>query len=386
MSEELGRLTYFDIEKMGIYACNGGDADTRFTPEFFLSELIQWVNSSSFENTLPTKDDTRLRKRVYCKNAYRCSITGDFFFVLWKSEEDGNGNILGVDINSPVDGDTDSVVLLTSDGKEGKKYIWGKPCYYWYITSLNKFVAIKFPHSSTDTYLFSSYIKDFVNYRMTFDGTKISKSKRESVGGKDYEFDRVTFSSMDGKSRTQFLFDYKLFMKKANRETLKQIRGNITHIVYRNTIGTSELDERSFFTKLFDGFSVMSADRPATTKEKRIELVIEETPTETELNSILEFYDDGYPVGSAWDNIGFREGGKQSGTKWFDEYVLRDSFTVSYSAASKKHISAVSLASEIGKHRERFIAGLIEDSSLPDDKSDAANDDRESSKLSAGAG
>ncbi|AUT91571.1 TPA: hypothetical protein ACXM4A_001105 [Proteus mirabilis] len=382
MSEELGRLTYFDVEKMGIYGCNGGDIDPRYTPNYFLSELISWVNTNRFENTLPTKDDTRLRKKIYCRNAYKCPTTGDYFFVLWKSEEDGNGNILGVDVNSPVDSDSDTVALLTSDGKEGKKYIWGKPCYYWYITSLNKFVAIKFPHSSTDTYLFASYIKDFVNYRMSFSGKKISKNKRESVGGKDFIFDRVTFSSDDGKFRTQFLFDYKMFMKKANRETLQRIRGNITHIVYRNTISTSERDERSFFTKLFDGFSMTKEDKPATTKEKRIELLIEETPTQAELNSILEFYDDGFPIKSSWDNIGFREGGKQSETKWFNEYVLRDSFTISYSAASKKHISAVSLANEISKHRDRFIAGLIEDQ----DSSDAANDDSGRARTSAGVG
>lgn len=49
---------------------------------------------------------------------------------------------------------------------------------------------------------------------MSFSGKKISKNKRESVGGKDFIFDRVTFSSDDGKFRTQFLFDYKMFMKK----------------------------------------------------------------------------------------------------------------------------------------------------------------------------
>lgn len=62
--------------------------------------------------------------------------------------------------------------------------------------------------------------------------------------------------------------------------------------------------------------------------------------------------------------------------------MLRDSFTISYSAASKKHISAVSLANEISKHRDRFIAGLIEDQ----DSSDAANDDSGRARTSAGVG
>lgn len=368
MSEENGRLTYFDVEKIGIYKCNGGSVDARFDANYFLESLLGWVNDSKFENTLPTKDDNRLRKRVYCKNAYKCPASGDFFFVLWKSEEDGNGNIQGVDVNSPVNGSSDSVVLLSSDGKGGKQYIWGKPCYYWYIAKLNKFAAIKFPHSSTDTYLFASYIKDYVNYRMRFEGKKISKTAGISAGGKDYNFNTVTFSGDDGESRTQFLFKYKLFLKKAERDTIQKLRTSITHLVYRNIIGTSEADNRSLFIKIFDAFSNEKEGDLALSKERKIELVVEETPTLNELNGILDYYDDGFQADS-WNNIGFRENGKNSATKWFNEYVLRDSITVNYSSADKKHISAVGLAGIINGMRDRLVAGLDADK---DDN--AAND------------
>lgn len=46
------------------------------------------------------------------------------------------------------------------------------------------------------------------------------------------------------------------------------------------------------------------------------------------------------------------------------------------------HYTAVSLANEISKHRDRFIAGLIEDQ----DSSDAANDDSGRARTSAGVG
>lgn len=373
MSEELGRLTYFDIEKMGVYNFNGGEPDPNYSPEFFLTKLMKWVNSNTFENTLPIKSDNRLRKKVYCKNIYKCPESGDFFFVLWKSEEDGNGNIQGVEASSPVDESSDGVALLTSDGKSGKKYIWGKPCYYWYITELNKFAAIRFPHSSVDTYSFVSYVRDFVNYRMKFEGKKITPIKQKSVAGKDFTFNKVTFLSHDNESRAQFLFNSKMFMKKAARETIQQLRANITHLVYRDTIGASGTDGRALLTKIFDVIPAMKKDKPKLTKEKRIELVVEETPSESELNDIIDFYDNGYAVGSTWNNIGFREGGKSSSTKWFDEYVLRDSFKMAYSAADKKHISARMLANTINNQRDRLIIGLEE--VLDDGTKESANDD-----------
>ncbi|AFH92807.1 hypothetical protein [Providencia stuartii] len=108
MSEELGRLTYFDVEKMGIYGCNGGDIDPRYTPNYFLSELISWVNANRFENTLPTKDDTRLRKKF----------------------------IVGMPINAPL-----QVIISLSYGSPRKMAM----ATYWELTLIAQLIVIQIP-------------------------------------------------------------------------------------------------------------------------------------------------------------------------------------------------------------------------------------------------
>lgn len=213
MAEEAGRLTFFDVTKAGFYNLND-EVQKSADIVNILDSLTDWVCSLSFEETLPLVDDSRLRKKVYCRGVHKDENTGDYFFVLWKSELDGNGNLQGVAPDSKVNSSSNDVMMLSDDMTDGVKYIWGKPCYYWYIPELNKFAAIRFPHSNSDTYLFGRYIRDYANFRMPYAGRKIAEVCRTNPGGKDIKFSTVTFESDDGHSRVRFLFEAQQYMKK----------------------------------------------------------------------------------------------------------------------------------------------------------------------------
>lgn len=370
MSDELGRITFFEVERLGFYQYKDQedkDSKSKRTIKQSISEaeildnLFNWVNGNSFENTLPLIDDERLKKKVFCRNAYKCNDSGDYFFVLWKSELDGNGNIQGVDASASVSSSVSDIILLQSEQRGGKKYIWGKPCYYWYISSLNKFASIKFPHSDTDTYLFARYIRDYVNFRMEYSGRKVSDVKIDNASGRKIKYQTVTFEADDNSGRVKFLFDYKMFMKKANQESLRSRRSHITHTVIRDTIGANVSDSRAWWSKMMDSIPGFKSDKPNLRKQKEIELVLEGAPSEEEMEELYEFYEDGFTLGSSWNNIGFKEGGRSSQPKWLDQYVLRETVSAPYSAAAKQHISAEVLAQLINAKRELLVLGLQED-------------------------
>ncbi|MCW7551040.1 hypothetical protein OO184_24790 [Photorhabdus sp. APURE] len=377
MSEELGHVTFFDVKKMGFYSSSDEEQPQGLSAESVFDNLVNWVNNNSIENTLPLVDDKRLRKKVYCRNAYKCSKTGDYFFVLWKSEEDGNGNIQGVEADSSVTESADDVIMLPSDGKNGKKYIWGKPCYYWFISGLNKFASIKFPHSNTDTYLFVRYVKDYVNFRMTCSGRKLSEVKKENNKGKSFSYQTATFDSDDGKSRARFLFEYNQYMKNAGREGIKRLKDSITHIIIRDTIGAVVSDKRAWWVKLWDCVPGYKNEKPKLRGEKQIELMIEDSLSDSQIDELFDFYDEGYSSGSSWNNIGFKQGGKNSPTKWLDEYVLRETIAASYVATNRKHISASVLARLINVKRSDLLKGLEVKAAS------SGNDSNEDSKVTA---
>ncbi|QTL40998.1 hypothetical protein HGO23_06575 [Xenorhabdus budapestensis] len=371
MSEETGHVTFFEVKKLGFYPCNNSEELQGPSAEDMFNNLVTWVNSNIFENTLPVTDDNRLRKKVYCRSVYKCPQTGDYFFVFWKSEEDGNGNIQGVESDASVTESADNVIMLSSERRNGKKYIWGKPCYYWFIPKLNKFASIKFPHSSTDTYLFVRYVRDYVNFRMDYTGRKLTDIQKKNSLGKPFSYQTATFESEDGKNRVNFLFECQQFMKNAGREGVKLLKDSITHLVIRDTIGAVVSDKRAWWAKLPDCLPGYQNEKPKQRGEKQIELMIEDKPSDAQIDELFDYYDEGYSVGSNWNNIGFKLNGKHSPTKWLDEYVLRETILASYSVADKKHISASMLANIISTKRNNLLTGLVAE------RADDINDDED---------
>ncbi|HFE0786774.1 TPA: hypothetical protein ACF7CF_003846 [Escherichia coli] len=89
MAEEAGRLTFFDVTKAGFY--NLKDEVQKSTDIVnILDSLSNWVCSRSFEETLPLVDDSRLRKKVYCRGVHKDEKTGDFFLCF------GNQNLMAM--------------------------------------------------------------------------------------------------------------------------------------------------------------------------------------------------------------------------------------------------------------------------------------------------
>ncbi|CQJ66101.1 Uncharacterised protein [Yersinia intermedia] len=359
MAEEIGRIAFFDVKRAGFYSFNDNDEAIDGDMDVILSALGNWVSDRSFENTLPCEDDNRLRKKVYCRGLYKCPRTGDYLIVLWKSESDGNGNILGVAANSSVKSASKAVITLPEEAPDGVKHIWGKPCYYWYITSINKFASIRFPHSNADTYLFGRYLRDFANFRYVYPGRKCAEVIHPNPGAdKDRVYYKVTFAGEDGLSRALFRFDYELFMRRSGREFLKNARQNITHVVIRDTIGAVVADERAWWVQAFDKLPFVRDERPELKQEKQIELIVGGSPSVKEIDELFDFYEQGYAAGSTWNNIGFKQEGKSGQTKWLNEYVLREEISIPYTIAKNEHFSAEELYEFIDIKRNEFISSI----------------------------
>ncbi|MCJ5529695.1 hypothetical protein LPI92_26720 [Klebsiella pneumoniae] len=145
---------------------------------------------------------------------------------------------------------------------------------------------------------------------------------------------------------------------RAGRLNIKRIRDSITHIVIRDTIGAKVPDKRAWWVKAFDKFPVLRDEVPKTHKERQIELIIEEKPTEKQIDELFDFYEEDYAFGSSWNNIGFKQDGKNGQTKWLDEYVMRDYLNATYTVNDNAHISAEKLSELINEKRKELVSGL----------------------------
>ena len=159
-----GRMNFFEVEQCGLYSTGSKDSHGCGMEETF-NMIHSWVKGRPFSSTIPWDPDRshRNRPKVYCKDIYKSDTTGDYVIVLWKSDLSGTEGLLGVP-EDDLSGSHD--VIKHSNNHNGKKVIWGRPCYYWVVPNLNLVVSIKFDHSLCDSQLFQDYISSCMTNRV----------------------------------------------------------------------------------------------------------------------------------------------------------------------------------------------------------------------------
>ncbi|HBR5385136.1 TPA: hypothetical protein L9Y46_005644, partial [Klebsiella pneumoniae] len=91
----IGHLNFFKVNKCGLYKVNDNNTYGLELSETF--DLIQdWVGTKSLALTIPWDPKEKPnRSKCYCKDIYKDENTGDFLIMLWKSDTDSTGSLLG---------------------------------------------------------------------------------------------------------------------------------------------------------------------------------------------------------------------------------------------------------------------------------------------------
>lgn len=359
---ENGYVTLYNVINSGFVPFGSDPLSPNFDAvnlNDILNHLYIWLKEPGrdFQNTSPLdKTDGRLDSITYCKSLYKCQKTNDLFFVLWKSVTDGNGNIQGVEPNSKVNDKTNDTTLLNEKDAD-KKLIWGLPSYYWYISELNVFATIKFPHSCTDKSLFERYIRDFVLFRMkSLPNRKEFSYDRESKNKRDYKYYQVTFGDETGRFR--FKIESKQLIKQSGKDYFSQLIGKkYNFVVIRDRISAIDSEnEGCWFNSLVNPLK----KKKPNIKTKDIEVIMPSDLESVTLEDIYEYYDERKMGTSEWCNIGFREK-RDSATKWCDEFIARDFISCDLGdKATDNHLSALKLCAIINSNRKMLLHNVLE--------------------------
>lgn len=340
-------LNFFRIEECGLYKQGSEVPKALGSAETF--ELIyKWVQGKPMEDTIPwdpvsTKTGTA---KCYCHDFYKCDDTGEFLFVLWKSETDSVGSIWGAQARAQTG---ESNVVEYKDDYKGKTVIWGRPCYYWIVPSLNTVVSIKLDHSVCDSGLFQEWVAKCITNRVSHP----NKKKTETDSGQvRFEF---TDSADTTGSRYGYRFDVRLRSLNTGNAKMAELASRVTHIIRRDTIKLNAgLDERPEWVKIFDKIPLLPA-RPKA-KTRQIEVRAEAKPTAAEIKTIVETFSKEERKRSDWNNIGFDT---DKGTVWADTYRLHE--TVHFNKQESTVFPAADIHSRLAKIRNQILVGVIAD-------------------------
>ncbi|MDO9013895.1 MAG: hypothetical protein Q7U84_03840 [Polynucleobacter sp.] len=338
-------LNFFSIEECGLYKHNVKKPEALDPAETF-DLIYQWVQGKPIEDTLPWNPVNKNGlAKCYCHDFYKDEDTGEFLFVLWKSDTSSTGAIWGAQASAATG--SSKPVEYTNKYK-GNKVIWGRPAYYWIIPDLNTVVSIKVDHSVCDSTLFQEWVLRCIENRVTHP----NKKRMETESGKV----RFEFKDKTDTVRCAFRFDVHLRSRNTGNAQLQDLASKVTHIVRRDTIQlNSGVDERPAWVQFFDKIPLIPAKPKAKTRQ--IEVRAEATPTAADIKKIIETFAKAERKRSDWNNVGFGIG--TNTVVWVDRYRLHENINLSNEGSTV--FPASDLYSRLSAVRERILREVIAD-------------------------
>jgi hypothetical protein len=338
----VGNMNFFKVNLCGLYRMNDKTPHGIELKETF--ELIStWAKNRPMSTTLPwNANSLSSRSKCYLRDICTDPETGDFLVVLWKSDAQESGGIWGAEEDAEI-GSGD--VVQYTDQHRGKKVIWGRPCYYWVIPTLQSVVSIKFDHSICDSQLFQDFVSGCINNRVDHPGRVKDTTERGYV--------RISHSDGDDKYRYGYRFEVSLRSLDTTNVELGKFAQTVTHIIRRETIQVVAKDERAEWIKRFNKTLPYVSAKPKS-KQRQIEIRAEAKPTVAEIKEIIELYAKESRKSGGWDNVGFYG---ESGITWVDKYRLKAEVVLSESP--KGVLPASFLLRELKKKRESFMSPVM---------------------------
>ena len=340
-----GHLNFFKIKECGLFK-HGSEVPNGLDIEETFSLIADWVKGKPLAETIPwdpTHTKTGLSK-CYCQDLYKCEDTGEYLFVLWKSDTDSAGTLLGAQEAATTG--NGSVVEFTNNYK-GSKVIWGRPCYYWVIPKMKTIISMKFDHSVCDSQLLQEWVTCCINNKVNHK----NKIRHNTESG----LIRLSFTdgTDSGISRYAYRFDVGLRSINTASAELLELATRVTHIIRRETIRLNGgADDRASWVKLFDNVPHLNTKPKA--KSRQIEIKAEAKPTAHEIKGIIESFAKSDRKQSDWDNVGFET---DKGTVWIDKYRLRGA--VNLNQDDGKIFSAEDLHLKVSKEKSKLLEPLV---------------------------
>ena len=340
-------LNFFSIDECGLY--RQGDKVSKALGVVETFDLIyEWVQGKPMEDTIPwdpVKSKNGLAK-CYCHDYYKCEESGEYIFVLWKSDTDSAGSIWGAQANAPTG--SAGVIEHTDNYKGKKKMIWGRPCYYWIIPKLNTVVSIKLDHSVCDSKLFMEWVNKSICNRVAHESKKRTTTESGQVR---FEFEGVGELS---SQRYSYRFGVSLRSLDTGSAKMSELAAKVTHIIRRDTIKLNGgLDDRPFWARMFDGMDYVPPKPKAKTRQ--VEVRAEARPSAKEIKQIIEQFSVDERKRGDWDNVGFAT--DKDEIIWVDKYRLHE--TVNFNKDSSSVFPAADMHARLASKKDSILAELI---------------------------
>jgi hypothetical protein len=336
----VGHMNFFEVNECGLYRNQDTDTHGLEMAETFAA-IYGWVGALDFQDTLPWFNRPGSPK-MYCRDVYHDEDkTGDYLFVLWKSDTDSTGSLWGAPLDQSIG---KGQVVKLGDRVRGTKMAWGRPCYYWVIPSEDTVISIKFENSVCDSFLFQDWVSACITNKVEYPNKRKEKTEAGHI--------RLSFTDGTESEALRFRYGFNVSLRTLATGTsaLGELAKKVTHLVRRETVKLPTIkDDSAQWLKWF------SKDIPflkSKDETRKIEISAEARPSVAEMREIIGRHARQDRKRNDWDRVGFKT---DDGITWVDTYRVRSSVE----AVPKSGIfGAAELYDVLAEERDSCLAAL----------------------------
>ncbi len=344
------RVKFFRLDRCGYYRHRSRHAAFCTLPEM-LDDVIRWVHGKSISETStyePTNEQDENLLHTYCYSIRR-NRSNDYLLTTWNETTSTDGAIASVSLTGSVE----SADIATARIRNG--YAPGYPAYFWFPHGVDGFATIQINNRLNGRNNLDEFLRGFLrNY-----------SRWVVLGDPDEEtgIDTVLGYSDSGNAddldSAKPHFRAAAWKKNGNLDFIRQQRPDIRKLVRKDELNFSFQESVSLWQRIWRNVAGEDAS-PQLDGTHRLSLEIDFTPTEVELEKVIEHWEeDQQNTVGQYQDVGFKLHGDQK-THWLSKALASEVFELDITYASGPLADTDVLLTQLGRRRRQILA-LLED-------------------------
>lgn len=333
-------LTFFEFEQFGFYR--------RATRELLFGDMVPALQEL---HEWALDKDVGMTELASASRANRGSLPvyvfglqpatgGDWVLATWNTVPNSEGGVASLARDSKV-----GRAPLVHDNPIVEDTIPGFPTYFWFVPEHNVFASLKFDNPITAVQPMLGYLKQFLR---TESGYAVTDDNGTIVGYRDLNGD-------GDHTKANVVVKAKAKGKAAEVELLKRERPKIRTVIRDGYLTQTAKRDRGLFQKLSQ-FLKDDTQPSYLTQQTKVHIAIDYTPTEEELEQMIETELTTTRV-DEFEDLGFRLQGSQE-TIWINSARSRKTVNLNLLIPANGVLPVRDLADVIAARRREFLRGL----------------------------
>lgn len=306
-------IQFYQVKECGYYAHGKPNRAFGSLPDT-LHQLLSWVDQDEIRlkdtETYEAGDSTNLYP-AYCFDILYDGLVGDYLLTTWNSVPSSDEKIASVQEDSRVGSANVNLTDLPPNS------IPGYPTYFWFMPSDDRFATIQFGspmngHPQLKKYI-TEFLAKFTSYVVEVDPEgdeiEIAGYREDESDTAKHFYPRFTSSPLRAEGKLQ---------------VIRRRRHEIRKIIRKNDLGDNLAGDTplNFRQALLQQIGIINATDVGEGNELRAKYEVNYTPSESELEEIIEAWNASGDSNSGWDDVGFQFTG-ESKTHWLSTSLLK---------------------------------------------------------------